>query len=441
MTDVRSPEQSGEGWYTAVDPLSGKSRSLTYRVLAIWLVGFTALAVATAGVYMRYRGSKAEAISIPLYTVERSEVELTVTSSGTLALGGQQTLKSPQSEATVEQVLVQVRSPVAAGQPLVVLRDRDKERELRSQQVNIQKAQLDLARRQEKVTEVEQRVAAAVEQYQESQELWEQGFIAEDDVRRDQAELDRVRSELKDAQVEVTKTELDLKTSQETLAALEQQLKDRVVTSPIDGVVLEVGVVAGEAIATDTSLLTLGDPSQEIVNLTLTTLDAGKVSINQTARIRNIGPDAQDHEGRVVALAPQALSPADTGRGGGQEGQARVNAKIQLEQPSQTLIPGSFVNVEIITEQRQNVTVIPPEAVQRDGDSTFVWVRNQRGKAEQQSIELGLQGLDVFEVTSGLDVGDQVALAPPTLTITPGIDLMDMSELSAPPISSPTEQP
>lgn len=430
MTDVRSPEQSGEKSLTALEPLGATPRSLTYRAIAIWLIGFMALAAAAVWGYGRYRRTTAEAVAVPLHTVERSAVELTVTASGTLAFGGQQTLKSPQNEATVEQVLVEVRSLVEAGQPLLVLRDRNKEQEVRSQQVEIQKAQLDLSRNQEKVTEVQQQVSAAVEQYQESQGLLAQGFISEDEVRNDQEALDRVRSELKDAQLAVIKTELDLKAAGETLALLEQQLSDRVITSPIDGVVLKVNVTAGEAIATDTELLTLGDPTQEIVDLQLSTLDAAKVSINQPTKIRAIGPDAQDYQGRVAALSPQALNPQGAGNNS-QEGQARVNAKVKLDRASQTLIPGSFVSVEIITEQQQNVLVLPPEAVQRNGPDTFVWIRDQRGNAAQQPIELGLQGLDLFEVTDGLRVGDQVALVPPTLTIAPGMPISE-SEFSAP---------
>ncbi|WP_163661357.1 efflux RND transporter periplasmic adaptor subunit [Adonisia turfae] len=424
MTDARSPEQPGETLLTAVEPLSANPRSLRYRAIAIWLLGFAALAGAATWGYMRYRAPSSEPIAVPLHTVERSTVELTVTSGGTLALGGQQTLKSPQNEATVEQVLVEVRTLVEAGQPLLILRDRSNEREVRSQQVEIQKIQLDLNRNQEKVTEVEQRVAAAIEQYQESQELAAQGFISEDEVREDENDLDRVRSELKDAQLTVIKSELDLKTAAETLDLLEQQFNDRVITSPIEGVVLEVQVSAGEAIATDKSLLTLGDPTQEIVNLQLSTLDAAKVSLNQPARIRAIGPDAQDFDGRVVALAPQALS-ASNGGGSSQEGQARVTAQVKLDSASQALIPGSFVSVDIITEQQKDVLVVPPEAIQRDQGEPFVWIRNQRGNATQQPIELGLQGLDLVAVTEGLNVGDQIALVPPTMTVTPGMPLSD----------------
>lgn len=434
MTDARSPEQSGEAVLTAVEPLRPTPRSLKYRAIAVWLVGFTALAGAVVWGYRRYQSTGAEAVSVPLHMVERATVELTVTASGTLALGGQQTLKSPQNEATVEQVLVDVRSLVEAGQPLVVLRDRSIEREIRSQQVDIKKAQLDLERNQEKVAEVQQRLAFAVEQYQESQELYDQGFISEDDVRNDKEELDRVQSDLRDAELSVTKTKLDLETAAENLSSLEQRLNDRVITAPIDGMVLKVGVTSGEAITTDTELLTLGDPTQEIVDLQLSTLDAAKVSINQPSRIRAIGPDAQEYQGRVVALSPQALDAGSGGRGN-QQGQARVNAKVKLDSASQTLIPGSFVSVEIITEQQQNTLVIPPEAVQRNGADPFVWLRDQRGNAAQQPIELGLQGLDLYEVTEGLSVGDQVALVPPTVTITPGMPISEMSEL--PPVPEP----
>lgn len=433
MTDARSSEQAGR----LAEPLRAQPRLFTNRALVIWLVGFSALAGVAAWGYTRYSGTGAEEIAVPLHTVERADVELTVTASGTMALGGQQTLKSPQNEATVEQVLVQTRSLVEAGQPLLVLRDRTTERELRSRQVEIQKAQLDLARNQEKVSEVQQRLSFAVEQYRESQELFEQGFISEDDVRSDKEALDEARSNLKDAQLSVTINELDLQTAMETLELLEQQLNDRVITSPIDGLVLQVNVTNGEAITTDTELLTLGDPTQEIVDLQLSTLDAAKVSINQISRIRVIGPDAEEYQGRVVALSPQALDPPGGGGGGGgaQQGQARVNAQVRLDTASETLIPGSFVNVEIITEQEKNALVIPPEALQRNGAETFVWVRDQRGRAAQQPIELGLQGLDLFAVINGLSMGDQIALVPPTVTITPGMPIREMSEL---PVTDPS---
>ncbi|MGD1953583.1 MAG: hypothetical protein ACFB14_28655, partial [Leptolyngbyaceae cyanobacterium] len=92
-----------------------------------------------------------------------------------------------------------------------------------------------------------------------------------------------------------------------------------------------------------------------------------------------------------------------------------------------------FVSVDIITEQQKDVLVVPPEAVQHNGEQPFVWIRNQRGNAELQPIELGLQGLDLVAVTNGLSQGDQLALVPPTLPITPGMPITEASGFSLPP--------
>ena len=52
MTDVRSPGQSGEDLLTAVEPgmtAEATARSLTYRAIAVYVIGFTALAGVAVG--------------------------------------------------------------------------------------------------------------------------------------------------------------------------------------------------------------------------------------------------------------------------------------------------------------------------------------------------------------------------------------------------------
>jgi HlyD family secretion protein len=101
-----------------------------------------------------------------------------------------------------------------------------------------------------------------------------------------------------------------------------------------------------------------------------------------------------------------------------------------LDKPSKTLIPGSQVNVEIISKQRQNVVTLPLETVQNNGKESFVWVQNKQGKAEKQPVTLGLEDLTSVELTSGLEAGEQVILPSPNLTLTPGIPLQTNPEIS-----------
>jgi len=100
----------------------------TMRRGIAWIAGSTVLAVASVGgwvAYSRRLNSAADTVEVRVLTVERKDVERTVTESGTVRLANQQTLKSP-SDATVVEVNVSVGDRVSSGRELVVLRD-DKE--------------------------------------------------------------------------------------------------------------------------------------------------------------------------------------------------------------------------------------------------------------------------------------------------------------------------
>jgi HlyD family secretion protein len=115
-----------------------------------------------------------------------------------------------------------------------------------------------------------------------------------------------------------------------------------------------------------------------------------------------------------------------------------VDARVLLDRPSKTLIPGSLVSVEIVTARRQNVVAIPPEAIQRSQEAPFVWLKDSQGKSKKQPIQLGLQGLQAIEVTSGLKAGEQLVIPPPDMSLAPGTPLTSSSE---PVPSTPTPQP
>jgi len=389
-----------------------------------WLLGSGSLGLVGLGggwIYQTYFNPPPKAVAVMLVPVKRGTVEVTVSESGSMELGGQQTLKAPR-EVTVERVNVREGQRVQKGQPLVMLRDREVQDSLRDQEVENKKFGLDFARNREKVAEVQAQVTAAEKRLEESQELLSRGFISETELQTDQEKLDQVRSQLRDAQVEQQKAQLDVVKGQEKLNGLQQQFGDRVVTAPINGIVMKLEVKSGDGVKTETNLLTLGDPTQELVKLQLTTLNAAKVRMNQVTRVSTIGPGAKTFTGRVISLSPQATSPEGSGGfGGGEDGsQAKVDARVLLDRPSNTLIPGSLVSVEIITEQRRNVVAVPPEMVQRDEGDPFVWLKDSQSKAEKKTVTLGLQGLQLVEVTAGLNAGDMLVMAPPTMPLEAG---------------------
>ncbi|HEY9748816.1 MAG TPA: efflux RND transporter periplasmic adaptor subunit [Allocoleopsis sp.] len=407
-----------------------------------WLAYSGVLTLVSVGGWLAYSqwSQAAKPIAAPIVTVERDTIETTINESGTVELREQQTLKSP-TEGAVDQVLVQPGDTVKAGQTLVVLRYPERQTALANQQVKIQKQALTLERDRQKILELQEQLADEEREQQKLENLSKQGALAQQRVQEQVTKVRELRTNLRNTESNVRTGTLELESLQLEKQRIQQQLRDTVVTAPIDGLILDVKVKDGDGVEVRTDLLTLGDPSQELVTLQLSTLNAARVKVNQPARITVIGPDKQAYTGRVQSLYPQAIAPETQGQnsrsgGSSQSSQATVPATVRLDRPTRSLIPGSQVNVELVIEQRPDVVALNTEAIQRTGATPFVWVQDDAGKAEKRSVSLGLEGLVTVEVKSGLQPGEKVILPPPESPLQPGMKVTPQSE--AKPSVAPT---
>jgi HlyD family secretion protein len=447
------------------------------RSSILWLIlSIAAISISCGGWvgYAYFKDFKKNPIAVNLLPVEQGDIEITFTEAGSIELGEQKTLKAPR-DVTVEQVLVQEGQRIPVGQTLLVMRDREGQKQFQEQTIENRKLNETFIRKQAVVAEKLQKLNIiqarykeleeqfrkgsvpeieklrnAEKRYQDSQNLFQKGLLSQDELQADkekvsdaqvaiktaeeklQAEKDKVDEALiayKDAEAEQRNALLDVQRGQDKYREAQQQLSDRLVKAPFPSVVLKINVNPGDGVKTEGKLLTLGDPSKEMVKLQLTTLNAAKVRLNQRVRVSTIGPSAKTFTGRLISLSPQAVPPGSEGEGGGMmmggagsDSQARVNAIAILDKPSGTLIPGSQVSVEVVLQQRRNVPTIPLEVLQQ-GDRPFVWVKDGNGKAQKREITLGLQGLTSAEVKSGLRAGEQIVQPPPNQNLTPGTPL------------------
>lgn len=477
------------------------------------------LAAASLGgwlVYLKTANRPPDPIAVRIVPVKLDAIENTINESGTVELGSQQILKSP-NEGAVDRVLVKVGDSVRFGQQLIVLRNPDRQTLITTQKLEIQKKELSLANNRQKVTEAAEKLKFYQQEYQrninqrdveiitkeatkkidirqkelalerskqklkEAEEkvkieqaklkdlevLDKKGFIPRNELQAQQENIRSAQSELRDAQLSVNTNALDLQKSKiETPASppplpkelidargnlrdaqltvstdirdieklkldlkkIEQQIQESVVIAPIRGIVLSVIVKDGDGVDRGKDLLGLGDPTQEIVKLQLSTLNAAQVRLGQLARINVIGPNPKIYTGRLQSLSPQASSGEKGGESSSssQSNKALVPATIKLDTPTRTLIPGSQVNVEIILQQRQNIVALNTEAIQREGEKPFVWVRDAEGKARKRTVTLGLEGLTTVEITSGLQVGEKVVLPPTEGNLEEGAPVKEM---------------
>jgi len=331
--------------------------------------------------------------------------------------------------------------------------------------LEIQKQEITRANNRQKVVEAQEKLAAAKGKFNDEKALYERGYVPGDNVKNQAEQVRLAKVSLREAQFPINTDFLDLKSHQSKLqeqekklqeevmkaeSALrqaqlevatnspalkilqldrqekEQQLKNHIVTASINGKVLNIQVKNGDGVKRETELLTLGDPSQELVKLQLSTLNAAKVRPNQSVRISIMGPNSKQFLGKVESVSTLAQSGDSKGNNGSNQGsQATVPATVRLDAPTRTLIPGSQVSVDIILQQRQKVVVLNTEVIVRSDSKPFVWIRDSQGKAQKRSVTLGLEGLTQVEVTSGLRTGDKVVIPPPEAALEAGTPIQE----------------
>jgi HlyD family secretion protein len=327
----------------------------------------------------------------------------------------------------------------------------------------IQKSKLELTRKQQALTSKENELKEAKVKVEENRQLFAKGFIPETDLKEQEKKVTQVATELTNSKDEVSLSNLDLEQKQLELQSfwqdvrnnksepqqklkeakskidqavqelnqaklalnqiireidklkiqrqkIAEELRKTEITAPIDGVILNLQAKVGDVIEPKGDILLIGDPTQKIVELKLSPLDATRVKIRQQAEITIVGFEAQKVKGKIQQIS---LLAGDNQNNNQNADNVKVTAIVGLDQVNQNIVPGTPVTVALIISRRDNVTVIPSEFIQQNESQTFVWMRDKQGKAVKRIIKTGLQGLDNIEVKSGLKPGDEILI--PTL--------------------------
>ncbi|MGK7929547.1 MAG: HlyD family efflux transporter periplasmic adaptor subunit [Spirulina sp.] len=381
-------------------------------------------------------------------------------------------LKDPEGQTQVNEQRLQIqkqRLDLEAKERAVIQAEAELElaqTELQIKQQNqsaIRKARGDRDRALEKIREQQIELEALQTELESIRDLVARGYLASNEQRKQEQAVRQAEATLRDNEQRFQQAEFDLEnqrlTVRETLQKRQEQVeikaialqnarsavltarrelervqlnlnkskqnfeKNSLIRATTEGRVLDINVKLGEVLQQDSVLLTIGDPRREEVEIRLTTLQAALVKANQAAIVSAIGLISGSFSGRVQELGRVALE--DSGSSQSRGGQKTVKAIIVLDTPSQKLIPGSQVSVEIIVDREDDAIALPPQFIQdSDSENPFVWVVSEFGKAERRPISLGLVGDTTTEIKTGLEAGEQVVSPPPDRPIEEGLKLL-----------------
>lgn len=396
--------------------MTKKSPGNASKVALAWIARLAVLVAVSLGGLLLYKHlltSISEPLAVRLIEVSKGTVEDIINESGTVELAEQQPLKAAV-EGTVAQVLVKAGDRLKAGQQLVRLAGSQQENSWNEYQLKLQEANLDIESSLQKVASEQAALVVVQKKLQADRKLFERGFISQDELQNQIDRLTNAQATLAEAKQAVYRARLQLQLLKLQGQELQKQLNQNVVVAPGDSEVLEVSVQKGDVVERGDTLLTIGNPQQELVKLELSILNARKVQIGLPARIGVIGTLPETFTGHVESLSLIAKK-ADS------VNQATVSAVVKLDQPSDKLIPGSQVSVDIILAQHQDVLTLPTQTIQRTPEGAFVWLQDEEGKAQKQTVTLGMEGITTIVVESGLQAGDRVILPLENSPLKPGM--------------------
>ena len=190
-----------------------------------------------------------------------------------------------------------------------------------------------------------------------------------------------------------------LRAAQEALQLAKVKLQHATITAPMDGVVGRRHVDLGAYLTTtNTPLVTIVAMDTLKIRMPISERDMGRVRPGLHAQLRVDAYPEEVFTGQVQRLSP-LIDP--TSRSG--------EVEINIANPNHRLKPGMFAKVTLILEQRQDVVVIPRDALRLDAQGAAVFVV-QDGVAHLRRVATGLQTDTEVEILDALAPGTEIVL-------------------------------
>lgn len=298
-----------------------------------------------------------ERSSIPVEVAEVARRDLTDVAfyTGTLQPGSQFMLAS-KAGGRLRNLLVDIGDLVAPGQVIARLDDEEFVQDVAEQRAarDVAEAQREDARAQR---EVRQRA------YERVADLRRRNLSSE-------SEYDIARSERDAAVANVRVAEAQVAQREAALRAAEVRLGYSTVRAEWNGEAVDRVRYVGERFVDEGANISANDPIISVIDIDtlrgvmfVTDADFARLEIGQAARIRSDARPGETFEGRVHRIAPLL-----------QEDSRQARVEVRIPNPERRLSPGFFVGIEVDLEEVEDATVVPTDAVTRQGGRRGVYL-------------------------------------------------------------------
>ena len=359
-------------------------------------------------------------VSVQVTPVKTGDVSRIVTAEA-VVFPLQQAVVTPKITSTIKSFAVQRGAKVRKGQLLAVLENADLSAAATQSKgeyeqaegtyvistassipQQIQKAELDAAS-SEAAADAQKKIVDS------RKELFQQGALprreldaaevalaqAESQYQQAQKVLDDLRRSGKEQAVKSAGGQFNA--AKGKLLASEAALSYSYIKSPINGVVTDRPLYAGELATANQPLLTVMDNTSLIAKAHISQAQAAGLKKGAEAEIKIAGDD--DPVPAKLSLVSPALDPGST----------TIEVWVQAAKPPDSLRPGMTVQVSITAATARDAVIVPNNSIFQTNDgANYVLVAGSDNVAHQKTVQLGIRGVTETQITSGVNAGETV---------------------------------
>lgn len=330
--------------------------------------------------------------AVEVAAVSRGSIAAESTVSGQVVSGGQESVYVALSVRCTD-VYVEVGDTVSAGQALCALDISATKANYDTTALSYNKAK---ASYDSQSALLSQQVTQAQEKLASIQELFQIGLVSQTEVDSAQAAVDSAKATMDST---LDQLEISIQNYKATLEQLEASLanidSDGKVTAPIAGTVVSLTAVKNGFVSPSAPVASIESTANMEIQVGVAeslvgklqkgsqvsvTVDAAQASFQGTIQNLVSSPNATTHLYPVTIQVPASAA--------------------------QGLLSGMFAQVTFYTDTQNDVVIVPTEAIQTGMDGQYVYTLDENNIAHRVTVETGLVGDGVTEITAGLSGGE-----------------------------------
>ncbi|MGI5886429.1 MAG: efflux RND transporter periplasmic adaptor subunit [Syntrophomonadaceae bacterium] len=362
-----------------------------------WLVGIVVAVVIGIAALVLGGGQPVQVVE-----AQQGTFSQVVEETGYVQVVEEQQIQATQA-ARVSQLLLEAGDQVHNGQLLMILTNPELEAEIASVQSQLAQVESQLEQAQLQLVSLQAQLNQARNDMDRKKALLDAGALSEAEYQAAQLVLTQTESQLAQQEsggVALAKQVKDYQVMLDTLFTKRAELE---VKSSVDGILLDLLVKKGQVVTPGMLLAQVGAGEELEVKIDLLSDEIRQVQVGQKATISSPVLGEKSLRGQIRKIYPQAYERVSA------LGviQRRVPVLVSLEETA-NLRPGYEVRVGIETVHKEDVTLLPREAIRLMSDGEYQVMAVVDNRIVSKPVKIGEKNQLSVEIIEGIQPGEMV---------------------------------